>query len=551
MGEPQPPVGVDGALAMLDRALDVLAGADAGSLPVQVQAGILRALERVQSRHTAIRSRVLSAFMAQDGCAADGQGTAKTWLSWQTRVSRPAAAASVGWARRLAAHPGIAAALATGELSQSWAKAVCGWTDRLPEDRRADADQILVDAAAGGASLADLAGLAEEMYRRAAGPDPDGGEGLEDRYLNLGVTWQGAGRVEGDLTPGCAAALTAVIEALGKKAGPEDTRTAAQRRHDALQEACRRLIAAGMVPGRAGQPTQVLVHMTLSQLRDLPGAAEAETQWAAARASEPGWLTGPEADAAACDATVIPVVTGRPDAAALDRLTGEFLAGGEALRTAATGPQTADREGAGRGVAGRPGVGPGVAGRPGVGPGVATRPGVGRSAGGLDSTGLDVAGPGDAGRCRPLTEVSRRRLRRALLGLAAETLSGPGGLAAWLRTGLAIPGLASPSLPLDIGTATDLIPALLRRAATARHRCCAFPGCEQPASVCHLHHLIPRRDGGPTSLANLVPLCGFHHLIAVHSWGWHLTLSPDGTTTATSPDGARTLHSHGPPAQAV
>jgi hypothetical protein len=51
-------------------------------------------------------------------------------------------------------------------------------------------------------------------------------------------------------------------------AGPEDVRTVTQRRHDALEEACRRLIAAHMVPGRAGQPTQAQVHMTLAQLRN-------------------------------------------------------------------------------------------------------------------------------------------------------------------------------------------------------------------------------------------------------------------------------------------
>jgi lactoylglutathione lyase len=42
-------------------------------------------------------------------------------------------------------------------------------------------------------------------------------------------------------------------------------------------------------------------------------------------------------------------------------------------------------------------------------------------------------------------------------------------------------------------------------------------------------------------------LCAFHHLIAVHQWGWTLTLHPDGTLTARSPDRKRTLHSHGPP----
>jgi hypothetical protein len=52
-------------------------------------------------------------------------------------------------------------------------------------------------------------------------------------------------------------------------------------------EPCRRLIATGMLPGRAAQPTQIILHMTLSQLRDLPGASAVEAAWAAARASPP------------------------------------------------------------------------------------------------------------------------------------------------------------------------------------------------------------------------------------------------------------------------
>ena len=59
-------------------------------------------------------------------------------------------------------------------------------------------------------------------------------------------------------------------------------------------------------------------------------------------------------------------------------------------------------------------------------------------------------------------------------------------------------------------------------------------------------HLIPRARGGPTAMHNLVPLCGFHHQIAVHQWGWELRLNPDGTTP-TSRDRTRTLHSHSPP----
>jgi hypothetical protein len=265
----QEPASVAEALSMLDRALDALNAADAGLLPTGLQAQALRVLERAEAKHTAARARVLAAFTAQDGYEDDGQGSARMWLRWQTRVTRAAAAGAVGWMRRLAAHPVMAAALAEGQMSASWARAVCGWSDRLPHQVREDADQILVDAAAGGADLADLAGLAQRMYERSRQhcPDGDDDDGFDGRRLLLDLTFGGAGRLTGDLTPGCSAAVSAVLEALGKPAGPEDLRTVTQRRHDALEEACRRLIAAKMVPGRAGQPTQALVHITLAQLR--------------------------------------------------------------------------------------------------------------------------------------------------------------------------------------------------------------------------------------------------------------------------------------------
>jgi hypothetical protein len=154
----------------------------------------------------------------------------------------------------------------------------------------------------------------------------------------------------------------------------------------------------------------------------------------------------------------------------------------------------------------------------------------------------DAGVPGAAGHAR---------LQRSLLALAADALSGPGGLAAALRTGLTSGPVASVSLPLDIGGATETIPAHLRRAVIIRHPTCGFPGCETPATACDIHHILPRSAGGPTALWNLVPGCLFHHLIAIHRWGWKLTLNPDGTTTATSPDGTRTLYSHRPPGQAA
>lgn len=88
----QEPASVGGALAMLDRALDVLNAADVAGLPATVHAQALQALERAESKHTAARARVLPAFSAQGGHEDDGQG--RVWLKWQTRITPGAAAAA-------------------------------------------------------------------------------------------------------------------------------------------------------------------------------------------------------------------------------------------------------------------------------------------------------------------------------------------------------------------------------------------------------------------------------------------------------------------------
>ena len=146
----------------------------------------------------------------------------------------------------------------------------------------------------------------------------------------LQTTIGGAGRLSGDLTGPAAAALTAVLAALGAKGGPEDTRTLVQRQHDALAEACQRLIDSGMLPGHDSQPAQLTVHVDLAELRGQPAASGLEAGWSTARAAAaqiPGsaCLTGPEAAAAACDAALTPVVSGHLDRNVLDQLTGVFL----------------------------------------------------------------------------------------------------------------------------------------------------------------------------------------------------------------------------------
>jgi hypothetical protein len=520
------PASAVAALALARACLGQVAQADPASLPATTQAELLRGLERAESVQTAARARVLGAFTAQRGFEDDGAGSAGSWLRWQARVTRGAAAGAMGWMRRLAAHPAVAEALAAGAVSTSWAREICAWTDRLPAGRRGDADQILLAAAAGGADLADLAGLAEEMARRTAPPDADEDDrGFAGRGLRLDLHYQGAGKLTADLTPECAAAVTAVLESLGRKAGPEDDRTQPQRDHDALEEACRRLAGSGTLPDVAGQATQVQLHVTLDQLRGLPGGAAAEAAWLAGQAAaggQPGWAASrAAAEACACDAKIVPVVTAHIDPDSLAALVHDFLArqhpGPRCHRRGCTCQQDTS---------------------------IASTVSTGMSSAGGPASGHDSPGGPDL---PDLPTATTARLTDTLLRYAADALSGPAGLASHLRTTL--PGIHAYgiSLPLDTGAPTETVPPHLRRAVTARDRHCMFPGCARRPAACHVHHLTPRSRGGPTALHNLALVCAFHHLIAIHRWGWTLALNGDGTTTATSPDRTRTLHSHGPP----
>jgi len=431
---------------MATAALGYLNSPAAADLPGPACGDVLSALGDLQDRVAAAHATYLRRFDAADGHDADGYRSSSAWLAAKGRMTKRDARAAVRQMRQFAERPCLHDAVATGDISRSWADAIARWTRKLPEGMRAETDKILLEAAAGGASLEDLAtiaGAAIEQWRSAR-PDRDDDSDHDDRYVTLGTTFGGAGVIRGDLTPECAAAVTAVLESLGKRRGPEDDRNEGQRFHDALAEACHRLIRARLVPDPAGADTQVVVHVPISQLRQLPGAAELEDAWLRARLGDrdpsgAAYLAGQDAEVAACDALTVPVVTGHAAMSVIDKII--------ALARACPG-----------------GASPG------------------------DSA---LAGAGQAH-------------RYAIAQLALDFVSGPGGLASALRTGLLEHPYRTPSLPLDIGVSAS-IPAHIRRAVVLRDQHCAWPGCDQSAAASDVHHIRHKSRGGETSVDNCAP----------------------------------------------
>jgi hypothetical protein len=226
------------ALAMAGAAMDYLNATIAG-LDGAACGELLIALGGVRAKLTAAHAGLLRRFDAADAHDSDGYSSSSSWLAAKAGMPRQAARAAVRQMRQLGGRPLLGAALAAGDVTDSLAFTIADWTRKLPAQMRDQTDRILLEAAAAGASTDDLATIAAcaiEAWRaqQPDADDPDPG----DRYVQLGTTFGGAGMIRGDLTPECATVVRAVLEALGKKAGPEDDRTEGQRFHDALQLAC-------------------------------------------------------------------------------------------------------------------------------------------------------------------------------------------------------------------------------------------------------------------------------------------------------------------------
>jgi hypothetical protein len=415
------------ALDMVRVGLGYLAAADPGRLPAATQAEALRELEQHDAMATAARAGFLAAFTAGQGPAGDGDYSAVSWLIHRTGITRGAAVGHSAWAKRVAAHPRVIAALAAGEVSESIGRLICLWTGKLPREYRDAADEHLLAAFAGGLGLADLAGLFAEMYVRARGdlPDQDPGREFADREVKLATTIGGAGVLHGDLTGECAAAVAAVLDALSAPAGAEDDRTKGQRYHDALAEAMRRLAASGLLPERAGQPVKAWAHISLADLLPLDAGSALQEEWTervrarwAARrahaaetgASDGAWLDGDAAAAVACDAAMAPIVTGDVNLDALEDL-------------------------------------------------------------------VRLCVELDARRRDGTRDAAWAAIEQAVIGKAVDLVSGPGGLASFLRRRELGARLGGPSLPLDIGYAETV------RRGSATRCCCGTGTASGPAAA--------------------------------------------------------------------
>ena len=81
--------------------------------------------------------------------------------------------------------------------------------------------------------------------------------------------------------------------------------------------------------------------------------------------------------------------------------------------------------------------------------------------------------------------------------------------------------LLADSMVIDVGRATRVTSAPMRRALRVRDQGCRFPGCDRPVSWTTPHHIRFWGRGGPSNLPNELLVCHYHHRL-VHEGGWQV-----------------------------
>ncbi|HTZ44902.1 MAG TPA: DUF222 domain-containing protein [Jatrophihabitans sp.] len=248
------------------------------------------------------------------------------------QVARFAERWSVTGERLEPVYPLTAEEFAAGELSGDHASVVADVIETLPAPARAEHAATVETTLVELAAEHDPRTLKQLGQRILAHLDPDGAAPTERtqaavRDLSLRPAPDGLVRIEGLLTPACAAVWEAALTPLSAQRQPDDlgadTRSIAQRWHDAFEQAGQMLLDSGNLPSQAGLPAQLIITVDLHDLERRTGRATTH---------HGGSLTIREALRLAADADVIPVV--------LDQDLG-ILAHGRGKRLATPGQRKA------------------------------------------------------------------------------------------------------------------------------------------------------------------------------------------------------------------
>ncbi|WP_157749429.1 HNH endonuclease signature motif containing protein [Jatrophihabitans sp. GAS493] len=274
--------------------MDALLNAELATLPSEDLLDVVRSVEAQRRRLVAV-DHLLITELATRGVASElNFGSVPALLAHVLRLDAGEARARVRAAEDLGPRVGLAgerldplfaevtALQRDGHIGASHAKVIRETVEAVPSHLPVTDHEAAYTALLSAAVQLPPRQLTQLGTRILAHLNPDGVPPRDEevqrrRGIELIRHRHGGATISGFLTPACLAMVDAVLDSLSAPAatvdGAPDDRSAPQRRHDALQDACTRLVADGGLPSAGGVPVTVLVTMTDEQLATRRGYA--------------------------------------------------------------------------------------------------------------------------------------------------------------------------------------------------------------------------------------------------------------------------------------
>jgi hypothetical protein len=472
----------------LDAMRRALAGFDPASVPAGELARLVAELRAVSAAADAALVRTVGQADRARVWEADGLRSPAGWVAARSRLTRPAAAGVANAARRLTHVPQLAEAFRQGDIGLDHVVAVTGALTSRERCAQAAGRPDTIFTVLARQADAQVVRRAVTYWLEHADPDgiaKDEQAAYRARAFHASPSWKGTTYLSGQLHPeGGETLLAALRAAMGGPPGPDDDRTAAQRRADALVDIARFYLdtAAGGVQG--GERPHVTATVDLPTLLGWHDhqRQSAQTGPAASGSGGPGSGDGG-----------VPPVAG-PDRTAAPAGNVAAAASGGAAPTG-DGPGDVRPTGAGAGD-GAP---------------VPDRLWAGNGYGFGLTAALPLTGP-----------ISRQTALRLLCDCKVSRLITDGK-----------------SEILDLGRAVRTATDAQRKALAWRDGGCVYPGCDHPPWFCDAHHVKHWVDHqGRTDLDELVLICRYHHR-RLHEGGEILHRTADGDLYLITPTGTR------------
>jgi hypothetical protein len=201
-----------------------------------------------------LQARTGGSVPTEDG----GSRTVCSWLAEQRRESPSTVGSALKTSAALRTLPLVTAAVLDGVLTLAQAAVLARLVGRIDEPflREAEPDLVLVAA---GRSPAELGQYVSHLIATHCEPalDEDTERTQVRRFLQTSREADGSLRGRFLLPAGDAEAFLAVSEALARRQGLADSRTAGQRRADALVEVHEQALRHGELPEHGGHRPQV------------------------------------------------------------------------------------------------------------------------------------------------------------------------------------------------------------------------------------------------------------------------------------------------------